>query len=268
MEWCSFCNRVVAGPTPVLGSTHHIALGSESTGRPSKSAVLGLTPSEGTNIIEKGFDSMTINIAQRAVISADTPTINLSTAILDINLQFMKFVPWQRATTMLVKGSVNVIQPYFRQLEDGFREQVMIKTPSCQMPLPFIVTLSRFVYDPYAGYLRSNSPIATKRAILTRDSFTCAYQFHRGRIDKWGNVDGCTGKGTTVDHIIPQSRKGPNTWENMAAACSWCNNHKADRTPEEAGMTLLFTPESYDGGRSDINAEIHEFLMQESGAYV
>ncbi len=196
---------------------------------------------------------MAINIAQRAVISLDTPTINLSTAVLDINLQFMKFVPWQRATTMFVRESVNILQPYFRDVGEGFREQVMVKTPSAHVPLPFIVTLRKFVYDPYAGYLRSNSPIATKRAILTRDSFKCAY---------------CGGKGDTVDHIIPQSRKGENTWENLVTACRRCNNRKANRTPEEAGMLLLFSPETYDGGRSDIQAEIHAFLMEESGVLV
>lgn len=195
---------------------------------------------------------MPINIAQRAVISADTPTINLSTAVLDMNLQFIKFVPWQRAVTMYTRGSVNIIQPYFRD-EDGFKTEVHVKTPNQKILLPFIVTLRDFIYDPYAGYLRSNSPIATKRAILTRDSFKCGY---------------CGGKGDTVDHIHPQSRGGENTWENLITACQRCNNKKANRTPEESGMPLLFKPETYDGGRADINSEIHEFLMSESGAVV
>ena len=191
-----------------------------------------------------------MKISQRAVIGADTPTINLSTAILDLNLQFMKFVSWQRATTMYIKGSVNILQPYYRLVEDNLREEVFIKTASARIPLPFIVTLKQFVYDPYAGYLRSNSPIATKRAILTRDSFRCAY---------------CGKKGDTVDHIIPQSRGGQNTWENLITSCQKDNNRKANRTPEEAGMVLLFKPETYDGGRADINSEIHQFLMEESG---
>ncbi len=194
----------------------------------------------------------TINIAQRATIAADAPTTHLSTAVLDMNLQFMRFVPWQKAMTMYVRGSVNLVQPYMRQVEPGIREPVMVKTPNQRLELPFIVTLRKFVYDPYAGYLRSNSPIATKRAILTRDGFECAY---------------CGGKGDTVDHIMPQSRGGENTWENMITACRECNNYKANRTPQEAGMVLHFQPETYDGGRNEIEAEIHEFLMNEAGAY-
>jgi len=46
----------------------------------------------------------------------------------------------------------------------------------------------------------------------------------------------------TVDHIIPKSRGGQDTWENLVAACSDCNNKKADRTPEEARMKLLSLP--------------------------
>lgn len=44
------------------------------------------------------------------------------------------------------------------------------------------------------------------------------------------------------DHILPVSRGGPNTWMNVVTACHQCNKHKDDRTPEEAGMELLFVP--------------------------
>lgn len=193
---------------------------------------------------------MTFGIAQRATLAPDAPTAHLSTAILDMNLQFMRFVPWQKAMTMYVRGSVNMIQSYMRETAPGMREPVFVKTPTHHILLPFIVTLRQFVYDPYAGFLRANSPIATKRAILTRDGFQCAY---------------CGGKGTTVDHITPQSKGGENTWENLITACQECNNRKGNRTPEEAGMKLLFQPETYDGGRSEIEAEIHSYLMVESG---
>jgi 5-methylcytosine-specific restriction endonuclease McrA len=41
-----------------------------------------------------------------------------------------------------------------------------------------------------------------------------------------------------LDHVIPRSRGGGSTWENLVAASYECNNRKADRTPAEAGMTL------------------------------
>lgn len=59
--------------------------------------------------------------------------------------------------------------------------------------------------------------------IRIRDKFTCGY---------------CLEYGDTVDHIMPASRGGPNTWTNLVTACRACNGSKADMTPEEAGMTL------------------------------
>lgn len=46
----------------------------------------------------------------------------------------------------------------------------------------------------------------------------------------------------TRDHVMPRSRKGPDTWENVVTSCQRCNSFKADRTPEEAGMELLGVP--------------------------
>jgi 5-methylcytosine-specific restriction endonuclease McrA len=73
----------------------------------------------------------------------------------------------------------------------------------------------------------SNEMNWSRTKMLDRDLYTCGY------CGKWGN---------TVDHIVPQSRGGKYTWMNTITACFKCNNFKADRTPEEAGMTLLFEP--------------------------
>jgi 5-methylcytosine-specific restriction endonuclease McrA len=45
-----------------------------------------------------------------------------------------------------------------------------------------------------------------------------------------------------MDHVIPKSRGGSSTWENLVAACFRCNNLKADRTPQEAGLALAKQP--------------------------
>jgi len=71
------------------------------------------------------------------------------------------------------------------------------------------------------------------------------------------------------DHILPVSRGGPNTWMNVVTACHHCNKHKDDRTPEEAGMQLLFVP--YVPNRAEylilrnrrILADQMEFLMKQ-----
>jgi hypothetical protein len=49
----------------------------------------------------------------------------------------------------------------------------------------------------------------------------------------------------TLDHVLPRSRNGPTSWENVVACCRSCNARKRDRTPEEASMLLKrrpFTP--------------------------
>jgi 5-methylcytosine-specific restriction endonuclease McrA len=63
--------------------------------------------------------------------------------------------------------------------------------------------------------------------VLRRDSHRCAF---------------CGTTADTVDHLMPQSRGGANTWQNTVAACTRCNNVKANRTPAEACMPLRRTP--------------------------
>ena len=58
-----------------------------------------------------------------------------------------------------------------------------------------------------------------------RDRYTCQY-CHRTLPS--GEM--------TLDHVIPRSRAGETTWENLVACCHHCNNRKGNRTPEEAGM--------------------------------
>jgi len=67
----------------------------------------------------------------------------------------------------------------------------------------------------------------TRRNILLRDENICAY---------------CGGYGHTRDHILPKSRGGIRSWENLVTACEECNMKKGSRTPEEAGMPLIYAP--------------------------
>lgn len=70
----------------------------------------------------------------------------------------------------------------------------------------------------------------TKKNVLLRDDYTCAYCGCRG------------GREMTVDHVVPKSRGGASTWENLVASCSVCNGRKRDRTPKDAGMPLRRKP--------------------------
>ncbi|MFA4923665.1 MAG: HNH endonuclease, partial [Ignavibacteriaceae bacterium] len=71
--------------------------------------------------------------------------------------------------------------------------------------------------------------VLTRKNILRRDEFKCAYC---GRSDI----------PLTIDHIVPKAKGGVDSWENLIAACTICNNKKGNRSPHEARMKLLIKP--------------------------
>lgn len=91
-------------------------------------------------------------------------------------------------------------------------------------PMPKVVRLVHYVVTKWRY---SHGPAWSRLGVLRRDGHRCAY---------------CGGHATTVDHILPRSRGGKNTWKNTAAACGPCNQRKGDRTPSEARMTLRLSP--------------------------
>src|SRR4051812_41687445 len=74
----------------------------------------------------------------------------------------------------------------------------------------------------------------SRKNILMRDRYTCQY-CHRSLAS--GEL--------TLDHVVPRSRAGETTWENLVACCHSCNNRKGSRTPDEAGMKLARAPRPF-----------------------
>lgn len=92
-------------------------------------------------------------------------------------------------------------------------------------PMPTVVRLVRYVVTKWRYQA---GPGWTKPGVLRRDGHRCGY---------------CgAGGADTVDHIVPASRGGANSWTNTVAACYRCNQAKRDRTPAEAGMVLRIRP--------------------------
>jgi 5-methylcytosine-specific restriction endonuclease McrA len=98
-----------------------------------------------------------------------------------------------------------------------------LRSISMSMPFPSIVRLGVYIHIPHKKIILS------RKNILRRDSHRCQY-CNRGDVP------------LTVDHIIPKSTGGEDTWENLVTACVACNNRKGNRTPEKAHMPLLRTP--------------------------
>jgi 5-methylcytosine-specific restriction endonuclease McrA len=103
------------------------------------------------------------------------------------------------------------------------KDGITIHSVRANIPLPSIIRLSRYIRIPHKKIELS------RKNILRRDGYRCQYC-------------GTTSGELTVDHIIPKSRGGADTWENLVTACISCNNRKGNRTPEEAGMKLIAKP--------------------------
>ena len=90
------------------------------------------------------------------------------------------------------------------------------------VPVPSVVRLSHYVSVPRP---RHRSP--NRRAVFLRDRDCCQY---------------CGDRAETVDHVVPRSRGGKHSWDNVVAACRRCNAKKRDRLPSESGMRLRRRP--------------------------
>tara|TARA_A100001201_G_scaffold38254_1_gene40131 strand:- start:1529 stop:1999 length:471 start_codon:yes stop_codon:yes gene_type:complete len=90
-----------------------------------------------------------------------------------------------------------------------------------------VIRLVNYVIIPFS---RMNNMYPTKNLIYKRDKNKCQYC-------------GST-KSLTIDHVIPRSRGGKDTWENLVVACSSCNIKKGDKMLEHTGMKLSSTPKA------------------------
>jgi len=94
--------------------------------------------------------------------------------------------------------------------------------------LPSVIRLLEYRRIPH------QTRALSRKNILMRDRYTCQYC---ARMLPSGEL--------TLDHVIPRSRSGETTWENLVACCHPCNNQKGNRTPEEAGLKLVRQPRPF-----------------------
>lgn len=100
-----------------------------------------------------------------------------------------------------------------------------IRTPSLSIPAPQVIILTNY------NDVNKTSVKFSSRAVYRRDDFTCQYCRKRHKVEN-----------LSIDHVVPRSKEGPTSWENCVTACFTCNNKKSDRTPAEAGLSLMAKP--------------------------
>ena len=121
-------------------------------------------------------------------------------------------VPVRRALVLTLKGKADVVH------ENG----LIFRSESLEFRAPSVVRLNYFVKVPY----RTRDSLS-RRAVFVRDEFQCQY---------------CGRPADNVDHIVPKSRGGGHTWDNVVAACRPCNSRKENRAPSDVGLKLRRQP--------------------------
>lgn len=137
----------------------------------------------------------------------------MRTLVLNAGYEPLAVVSFKRALMLVMNDKATVIRS---DVEDP------VWSANGAWERPSVIILARYVRTPYGRAV----PIS-RRGVLRRDDHRCAY---------------CGKSASTIDHVMPRSRGGRDTWENLVACCLRCNNVKSDRTPAEMGWSLSFTP--------------------------
>ena len=132
--------------------------------------------------------------------------------LLNASFEPLCVVPARRAVVLVLKEKAEIVD----------RNGAVFRSERRTVPVPTVIRLVHFVRVPF----RATAPLS-RRAVFARDAHRCQY---------------CGSGAENLDHVIPRSRGGPHTWENVVASCRSCNARKEDRLPAECGMALRRTP--------------------------
>lgn len=127
----------------------------------------------------------------------------------------VQIVSWTDAITDLYLGKIEAMVNY----DD------VVRSPSITIPMPAVVRTLR------ASHPSKKSVKFSRPNVATRDRYRCQYCLNKLAFSE-----------ITYDHVMPRSRGGRTTWENVVCACRSCNSKKDDKTPTEARMVLHCIP--------------------------
>lgn len=157
-----------------------------------------------------------------------------TSAVVQSRVLLLNGSTWEPLSVVSVPKAMNLL---FAQkaimVEDSGK---VIRSVSERFSVPSVIALKTYINVP------RRKAHWSRKGVLIRDDFTCIYcgiqageKQGRHRIYK-GDF--------TIDHILPRSRGGRDTWSNTACACEPCNHRKGDRLPHEAGMKLRWEPKT------------------------
>jgi 5-methylcytosine-specific restriction endonuclease McrA len=138
---------------------------------------------------------------------------NKKVLVLNQSYQPITITTVKKAVTLTWRNKVEMVET---------SDQVL-HSPSMEYPMPVVIRLKNNVrYNPFRRVELN------RRNLFKRDKNTCVY---------------CGSKeNLTVDHVVPRSRGGKTTWDNVVTACHPCNNKKDNKMPEDVGLKLKIQP--------------------------
>jgi 5-methylcytosine-specific restriction endonuclease McrA len=134
--------------------------------------------------------------------------------VLNASFEPINVCTVRRAIVLILKEKAEVLDELDVELHS---ERSSITRPS-------VIRLRAYVRIPYHSRHRK----ITRRAVFARDGWECQYCGRRGSL--------------TMDHVVPRSKGGETSWENVVACCATCNRRKSDRSVSQSGMKLRSRP--------------------------
>jgi 5-methylcytosine-specific restriction endonuclease McrA len=132
--------------------------------------------------------------------------------LLNASFEPLCVVSARRAVVLVLKEKAEVVH------RNGFE----YRSERRVVPVPTVLRLVHYVRVPF----RATAPLS-RRAVFARDHHRCQY---------------CGRSAENLDHVVPRSRGGAHSWDNVVASCRTCNARKEDRLLSECGMVLRHAP--------------------------
>jgi 5-methylcytosine-specific restriction endonuclease McrA len=139
--------------------------------------------------------------------------VGVKVLVLNADYQAIGVCPVERAFVLVFMKKAEMLSDV---------PEKRIRSTHKEFKFPSIIRLYRFVSLPYKRVS------LTRQNIFKRDNYTCTYC--------------ATKENLTLDHVVPKSQGGRDSWENLITACQKCNSRKGNMTPEQAGLEMLHRP--------------------------
>lgn len=140
--------------------------------------------------------------------------LTLNADYMPLNYNPLSVISWKDAIVGVMTSKFHAVEYYDK----------VARSPSIEFKIPSVVALNNYYYQ-------SETVKFSRYNVFLRDRFTCQYCNKR-----FFATD------LTFDHLIPKSKGGITSWENIVTSCRDCNSRKGDLTLEEARMSLNYQP--------------------------